>query len=109
MCAPSLFTPAPLCPHLLEVLDDHHVGIHIAIDAVLHASILASGESALRHAASDALFEADGVEFVDGCRGALACESIKDMHTPVSTRRMRAVMEVWTYWTEPVPSGSRQR
>jgi hypothetical protein len=51
----------PLHPHLLEVLDNHHVGIHVAVDAVLHASVLASCESALRHAASDALLEADGV------------------------------------------------
>jgi hypothetical protein len=56
----------PLHPHLLKVLDNHHVGIHVAVDAVLHASVLASCEGALRHAASDALLEADGVEFVDG-------------------------------------------
>jgi len=109
MCAPLLFAPALLSPHLLEILDYHHVGIHVAIDTILHASILASGKSALRHAASNALFEADGVEFVDGCRCALACESIGDMHAPALKRRIRAVMEVWTYWTEPVPSGSRRR
>lgn len=70
------FPDISLHPHLLEVLDDHHVGVHVAVDTVLHASILASGKSALRHAASDALLEADGVELVDGCRCALACEAI---------------------------------
>ena len=70
------FPDIPLHPHLLKVLDDHHVGVHVAVNAVLHASILASGKSALRHATSDALLEADGVELVDGCRVALACEAI---------------------------------
>jgi len=70
----------PLHPHLLKVLDDHHVGVHVAVDAVLHASILASSKSALRHAASDALLEADGVELVDGCRIALAREYVRDIH-----------------------------
>lgn len=51
------------------MLDDHHVGIHVAVDTVLHASVLAALERALRHAAGDALLEADGVEFVDGCGG----------------------------------------
>ena len=46
-CASSLLPSVTLHPHLLEVLDDHHVGIHVAVNAVLHASILASGESAL--------------------------------------------------------------
>lgn len=83
-CAHSLHPAASLSPHLLEVLDDHHVGVHVAIDTVLHAGILASGKSALRQAASDALLEADGVELVDGCRGVLACEDDKDMQAPIS-------------------------
>jgi hypothetical protein len=66
-----------LRPHLLEVLDDHHVGVHVAVDTVLHASILASGKGALRQAAGDALLEADGVEFVNGCRPGLAREGVK--------------------------------
>ena len=104
-----LFRTAALGPHLLKVLDDHHIGVHVAIDTVLHASILTSSEGALRQAASDALLEADGVELVDGCRRMSACEGIEDMHAPVLLRRIHAVMEAWTYWTEPVPSGSRRR
>jgi hypothetical protein len=73
-----LSAPTPLHPHLFKALDNQHVGIHVSVDAVLHASILASCESALRQAAGDALLEADGVEFVDGCRRVrLACESLK--------------------------------
>ena len=83
-CAHSLHPAASLSPHLLEVLDDHHVGIHVAVDTVLHASILASGESALRQAAGDALLEADGVELVNGCRRMLACQDDKGMHAPIS-------------------------
>lgn len=49
--------------------DDGHVGIHVAVDAVLHASVLVARKGALRHAAGDALLKADGVEFVDGWRG----------------------------------------
>lgn len=77
-----LLRTAALGPHLLKVLDDHHVGVHVAIDTVLHASILTASESALRQAASDALLEADGVKLVDGCRRMLACEGIGDMHAP---------------------------
>ena len=82
-CAHSLLPAAALSPHLLKVLDDHHVGIHVAVDTVLHAGILASGKSALRQAAGDALLEADGVELVDGCRWILACEGCRDMHAPI--------------------------
>lgn len=82
-CSHSLLPTAALSPHLLKVLDDHHVGVHVAVDAVLHASILASSEGALRQAASDALLEADGVELVDGCRRMSVCEGIEDMHAPV--------------------------
>ena len=86
-CSHSLLPTAALSPHLLKVLDDHHVGIHVAVDTVLHASILASGKGALRHAASDALLEADGVELVDGYWEGLACmqEEMKQAtHAPQS-------------------------
>ena len=79
---PSYPSP-PLHPHLLQVLDDHHVGIHVAVDTVLHAAVLAAIERALRHAAGDALLEADGVELVDGCRRLLASEGITNMHAPI--------------------------
>lgn len=49
--------------------DDGHVGVHVAVDAVLHAGVLVALERAGSHAASDALLEADGVELVDGCDG----------------------------------------
>lgn len=62
-----------LHPHLLQVLDDSHVGIHVAVDAVLHAGVLVALERAGGHAAGDALLEADGVEFVDGWEGMLVC------------------------------------
>lgn len=55
------------------MLDDHHVGIHVTVDTVLHASVLVALKGALCHAASDALLEADGVEFVDGYDIVLAC------------------------------------
>lgn len=58
--------PFPLHAHLLKMPDDSHVGIHVAVDAVLHASVLVAREGALGHAAGDALLEADGVELVDG-------------------------------------------
>ena len=45
-------------PHLLQVLDDGHVGIHITVDAVLHAGFLAAVKLALRDPAGDALAEA---------------------------------------------------
>ena len=63
--------------------DDSHVGIHVAVDAVLHAGVLVALQRAGGHAAGDALLEADGVELVDGCRIALARERIKDMHAPI--------------------------
>ena len=107
--ASLLFPSLASSPHLFEVLDDDHIGVHVAVDAVLHAGILASSESALRQAAGDALLEADGVELVDGCKRTLACEGTKDMHAPSQGWRTHAAMETWTYWTEPVPSGSRQR
>jgi hypothetical protein len=101
---------SPLHPHLLEVLDNHHVGIHVAVDTVLHASVFASGKSALRHAAGDALLEADGVEFVDGCGAALVCgNALKYRYAQILLRRIYANMEIWTYWTEPGPSGSRRQ
>lgn len=52
------------------MLDDGHVGVHVAVDAVLHARLLAAREGVGRHAAGDALFEADAVELVDGCGDA---------------------------------------
>ena len=72
----DVFHPAFLIfilhPHLLEVLDDSHVGVHVAVDAVLHAGVLVAGERAGGHAAGDALFEADGVELVDGCNACVS-------------------------------------
>jgi hypothetical protein len=47
--------------------DDSHVGVHVTVDAVLHAGVLVTLERAGGHATSDALLEADGVELVDGC------------------------------------------
>jgi len=44
--------------HLLQVLDDGHVGIHVAVDAVLHAGLLRSVESSGGDLAGDALAEA---------------------------------------------------
>jgi hypothetical protein len=58
---------SPLHPHLLQVPDDSHVGIHVAVDAVLHAGVLVALERTGGHATSNALLEADGVELVDGC------------------------------------------
>jgi hypothetical protein len=53
--------------------DDSHVGVHVAVDAVLHAGVLVALERASGHATSDALLKADGVELVDGCDDILAC------------------------------------
>jgi hypothetical protein len=104
------FLHHPLHPHFLKVLDNHHVRIHVAVDTVLHASVFASGKSALRHAAGDALLEADGVEFVDGCGAALVCgNALKYRYAQILLRRIYANMEIWTYWTEPGPSGSRRQ
>jgi hypothetical protein len=58
---------SPLHPHLLQMSDDSHVGVHVTVDAVLHAGVLVTLERAGGHATSDALLEADGVELVDGC------------------------------------------
>lgn len=44
--------------HLLQVLDDGHVGVHVAVNAVLHARLLRSVESSGGDLASDALAEA---------------------------------------------------
>ena len=74
---------SPLHPHLLQMPDDSHVGVHVAVDAVLHAGVLVALQRAGGHAAGDALLEADGVELVDGCRVVLACEGTKDMHAPI--------------------------
>lgn len=63
-----------LHPHLLQVLDDSHIGIHVAVDAVLHAGVFVALEGTGGHAAGDALLEADGVEFVDGWDGVLECK-----------------------------------
>jgi hypothetical protein len=64
--------------------DDSHVGVHVAVDAVLHAGVLVALQRAGSHAAGNALLEADGVELVDGCDGNVsmdACRS-KPPHAP---------------------------
>ena len=58
-------------PHLLQVLDDGHVGVHVSIDAVLHARLLVAIQSTLGETAGDTLLEAHRVELVDcwcGCQ-----------------------------------------
>lgn len=45
-------------PHLLQMPDNSHIGIHIPINAVLHARLLASVQFAGGDLAGDALFEA---------------------------------------------------
>lgn len=70
-----------LLPHLLKVLDDEHAGVHVAVDAVLHARVLVALERARRHAAGDALLEADGVELVNSCGDVLADVSRQDSYT----------------------------
>ena len=55
-------------PHLLQMLDDQHVGIHVSIHAVLHARLLVAVQGALGDLAGDAFVEAGRVERVDGWR-----------------------------------------
>lgn len=52
--------------HLLQVLDDDEVCIHEAVDAVLHAGLLASVQLARGNLAGDALAETGVCEGVDG-------------------------------------------
>jgi hypothetical protein len=89
MLRPRLFPPSirivhgrerkssPLHPHLLQMPDDGHVGIHVAVDAVLHTGVLVALQRAGSHAAGDALLEADGVELVDGCDGAVSMDACR--------------------------------
>lgn len=64
--------------HLLQVLDDDEVCVHEAVDAVLHAGLLASVELARGNLAGDALAETGVCEGVDGC-SSLVSRSVRNL------------------------------
>ena len=109
---------SPLHPHLLQMPDDSHVGVHVAVDAVLHACVFITLERAGGHATSDALLEADGVELVDGCDDSVsmdACRSKPPHACATEKKDFRDEMSwslfvevgahvldwIWAFWVSP--------